>query len=65
MQKYSQTVNPSLSLADLAGLADKLSLPAGWSYQPRTLTSPLVVDIATKDACVTEDDLANSYSVQA
>lgn len=65
MQTYSQTVDPSLSLADLAGLADRLSLRAGWSYQPRTLKSPLVVDTATKGACVTQDDLANSYSVQA
>ncbi|KUH83997.1 hypothetical protein [Mycobacterium sp. IS-1556] len=65
MQTYSQTVDPALSLTDLAGLAERLSLPAGWSYQPRMLTSPLVVDTATEAACVTQDDLANSYSLQA
>lgn len=65
MQTYSQTVDPSLSLTDLAGLADRLSLPAGWSFRPRTLESALVVDTATEDASVTQDDLANSYSLQA
>lgn len=64
MQTYSQTVDPSLALSDLPGLADRLSLPDGWSYQARTPTSPLVVDTATEDACVTQDDLANSYSLQ-
>ncbi|RAV16322.1 hypothetical protein DQP55_04645 [Mycolicibacterium sp. GF69] len=64
MQTYSQTVDPSLSLTDLAGLAARLSLPAGWSYRPRTLESALVVDTATEDASVTQDDLANSYSLQ-
>jgi hypothetical protein len=48
----------------LAGLAGRLSLPAGWSSQPRTLTTPLRVDTTGEDACVTQDDLANSYSLQ-
>jgi hypothetical protein len=64
MQTWSQTVDPALSLADLPGLASRLSLPAGWTYQPRTQTSPLRVDTTDKDACVTQDDLANSYSLQ-
>lgn len=64
MQTYSQTVDPSLSLGDLPGLASRLSLPDGWSYEARTPTAPLVVDTATEDACVTQDDLANSYSLQ-
>lgn len=64
MQTWSQTVDPSLSLADLPGLGSRLSLPAGWRYQPRVPTSPLVVDTATEHACVTQDDLANSYSLQ-
>ncbi|MCV6983440.1 hypothetical protein H7I53_24890 [Mycolicibacterium pulveris] len=64
MQTWSQTVDPSLSLADLPGLAARLSLPAGWTFRARALTSPLVVDTATEDACVTQDDLANSYSLQ-
>ena len=64
MQTWSQTVDPSLSLADLPGLGARLSLPAGWTYRSRVPTSPLVVDTATEDACVTQDDLANSYSLQ-
>ncbi len=65
MQTWSQTVDPTLSLADLPGLASRLSLPAGWRYEPRTLTSTLRVDTTEYDACVTQDDLANSYSLQA
>jgi len=65
MQTWSQTVDPALSLADLPGLANRLSLPAGWRYQPRTPTSTLRVDTTNSDASVTQDDLANSYSLQA
>lgn len=65
MQTFSQTVDPSLTLTDLPGLAARLSLPEGWSYQARTPTSPLVIDTAHDDACVTQDDLANSYSLHA
>ena len=63
MQTWSQIVDPTLSLDDLPGLAARLQLPAGWSYQSRTLTSPLRVDTTTEDAHVTQDDLANSYSL--
>ena len=62
MQTWSQTVDPALSLSDLAGLASRLNLPPGWSYQVRTPDSPLRVDTTAQDACVTQDDLANSYS---
>jgi hypothetical protein len=64
MQTWSQTVDPALSLIDLPGLATRLALPAGWTYQPRTPTSALRVDTTGQDACVTQDDLANSYSLQ-
>lgn len=64
MQTWSQTVDPNLSLADLPGLAGRLTLPAGWTYQPRVLTSPLRVDTITRDAQVLQDDLANSYSLE-
>jgi hypothetical protein len=65
MQTYSQTVDKALTLADLPGLASRLSLPAGWSYEARTPTTPLVVDTTDRDASVTQDDLGNSYSLQA
>jgi hypothetical protein len=64
MQTFSQTVDPTLSLDDLPGLASRLNLPAGWTYESRTLSSPLRVDTTTEAAQVTQDDLANSYSLQ-
>lgn len=63
MQTYSQTVDPDLALADLPGLAGRLSLPTGWRYEARTPSTPLRVDTTNTDACVTQDDLANSYSL--
>jgi hypothetical protein len=65
MQTYSLTVDPALSLSDLPNLAGRLSLPAGWTYQPRRLTSELRIDTTDGTACVTQDDLANSYSLCA
>ena len=65
MQTFSQTVDPNLALADLPGLAGRLSLPDGWRYEARTPTSTLRVDTTNTDASVTQDDLANSYSLQA
>ena len=65
MQTWSQAVDTNLSLADLPGLADRLDLPAGWSYQRRVLTSPLRVDTTTRAAQVLQDDLANSYSLES
>lgn len=65
MQTWSQTVDAGLSLDDLSGLAARLTLPDGWSYQTRTLTSPLRVDTSTRKAHVTQDDFANSYSLQS
>jgi hypothetical protein len=64
MQTRSQIVGKSLSLTDLPGLASRLTLPAGWAYESRTLTEPLRVDTMTETASVTQDDLANSYSLQ-
>jgi hypothetical protein len=64
MQPWRQTVDPALSLGDLPGLASRLSLPSGWTNRPRTPTSPLRIDTTSQEACVTQDDLANSYSLQ-
>jgi hypothetical protein len=64
MQTWSQTVDRTLSLADLAGLASRLSMPAGWRYETRTPTSTLGVGTTGQIATVTQDDLANSYSLQ-
>ena len=64
MQTYSQLVDKSLGLDDLHGLASRLTLPDGWRYETRTLTSPLVVDTTGRVAHVLQDDLTNSYSLQ-
>lgn len=64
MQSYSQTVDPTLGLTDLAGLGGRMSLPPGWRYEVRTLTTPLMVDTTGREASVTQDDCANSYSLQ-
>lgn len=63
MQSWSQTVDPALSLADLPGLGTRLQLPDGWSYRTSTLTSPLRIDTTTEAAHVTQDNLANTYSL--
>jgi hypothetical protein len=65
MQTWSQTVDAGLTLDDLPGLAIRLKLPDEWRYETRTLISPLRVDTSTRKANVTQDDLANSYCLQA
>lgn len=63
MQTYSQVVDKNLTLSDLAGLGSRLTLPAGWRYETRTLTEPLTVDTTDRRAHVLQDDLTNSYSL--
>jgi hypothetical protein len=65
MQSYSQTVNPRLELTDLPALGSRLAVPAGWSYQARTLDAALRIDTTTRHAVVLQDDQANSYSLLA
>lgn len=64
MQTWSQIVDKSLTLDELPGLAARLQLPPNWRYETRTLTEPLRVDTTTRDAHVTQDDLANTYSLE-
>ena len=63
MQTYSQIVDKNLTLSDLAGLGSRLTLPAGWRYETRTLTEPLTVDTTGRPAHVLQDDLTNSSSL--
>lgn len=60
MQSMSRIVDPEQSLDDLAALADRLSLPAGWTYAARTLQEDLTL-VAQGEATVTTDDLTNTY----
>lgn len=64
MQTWSQVADKKLMLDDLPGLASRLTLPEGWSYQTRTLTSPLVVDTTEREAHVLQDELTNSYTLE-
>lgn len=64
MQTWSQVADPNLSRADLPGLASRLNLPEGWTYQPRVLSETLRIDTRTRPAHVTQDDLTNSYSLE-
>jgi hypothetical protein len=63
MQTWSQVSDPDLAYPDLPGLADRLRLPAGWTYRTRTLESELRVDTTGQAAQVLQDDLTNSYSL--
>lgn len=63
MQSWSQQRDPDLEEADLAGLASRLELPTGWSYEVEQLTEDLVVGADRAVAEVLQDDLQNSYSL--
>lgn len=65
MQTWSQQKDPRLSRADLASLGSRLSLPAGWKYEVRTLSAPLQIVTTATNALVLQDDLNNSYSKQS
>jgi hypothetical protein len=60
MQSYAQIVDDSLTIASLAGLADRLHLPDGWSYRVRTLEQNLVLRTSSV-ITVIQDDLENTY----
>lgn len=61
MQSWSQTIDPELSEADLAGLGQQLELPDGWSFATRTLTADLDVLSTDGVATVVQDELQNTY----
>lgn len=60
MQTYSQQIDPALTMADLATLGARLTLPEGWTYQVVTLESDLILS-ARGVAHLIQDDLGNSY----
>jgi hypothetical protein len=60
MQSYAQIVDPTLSLADLPGLASRLKLPKGWTFSTRTLDKEYRLE-ADGLAFVLQDELENSY----
>ncbi|HZJ25741.1 MAG TPA: hypothetical protein VFF40_01790 [Acidimicrobiia bacterium] len=65
MQSYSLELDPTLTVADLAGLGDRLALPDGWSFSARTLDEDLIVTDIDGVATVIQDDLHNTYQLSA
>lgn len=65
MQTWSQVVDPGLAERDLADLGPRLHPPEGWTYSSRTLSAPLRLVTTTTAAQVLQDDLRNSYSLEA
>ena len=65
MQSWSQQRDPELAETDLAGLASRLELPAGWTYVVEQLTEDLEVGADRAVAEVLQDNLQNSYSLIA
>ena len=60
MQSYSRTVDPTLTIGQLANLDKKLVLPCGWSYVVETPAQDLVVK-SGGTAHITQDSLQNTY----
>ena len=60
MQSYSRTVDPTLTMSQLAGLASKLVLPCGWRYVVETPTKEIVLK-SGGTAHITQDSLQNTY----
>jgi hypothetical protein len=61
MQSYSHAIDDTQTLATLAGLGDRLALPAGWTFATRTLDAQLDLLSADGVATVIQDDLQNTY----
>jgi hypothetical protein len=60
MQTFSHIVDSTLTEDQLATLASRLRLPAGWRYLARTLDQDLTMR-ATSVAHVIQDELQNTY----
>jgi hypothetical protein len=63
MQAYCTGVDPTLTEENLASLAGRLDLPAGWSLRTRLLDAELVVDTTASVATVVQDELENTYTL--
>lgn len=63
MQSFSQQVDPELTEAGLDTLGDRLGLPPGWRYEPRTLTTDLIIEFGDGPAQVVQDEFMNTYSL--
>ena len=64
MQSYSQIVDKSLSIDGLAGLGQRLRLPAGWTYRVRILDADSRLEVKGI-ARVINDEFENTYQLIA
>ncbi len=63
MQAYCTGVDPGLNEHTLAGLGDRLQLPAGWSFGARVIDEELIIDTSATIATVLQDELENTYTL--
>jgi hypothetical protein len=63
MQAYSQIVDKTLKLKNLAALGSKLALPAGWKYRTRKLKKDLTLRTSGAST-VLQDELQNTYQLE-
>ena len=62
MQAFALYVDPTLSIDELAGLAERLELPEGWMFETRVTDRPLrLLSDDNGIATVIQDELANPY----
>lgn len=64
MQSYSLALDPSLTVSDLAGLEDRLTLPPGWSFEARRPAQDLLVTDVDGVATVIQDEFDNTYQLE-
>ncbi|MEO1287723.1 MAG: hypothetical protein AAFV93_08135, partial [Chloroflexota bacterium] len=60
MQSYSQNVDPTLTIAELETLGDRLDLPVGWRYDARILAEDEQL-IVNGVAVLVADEFENAY----
>lgn len=62
MQSYAQIIDPDLTIDDLTDLADRLTLPEGWTYAAIRLDADLIL-ISFGETTIVQDDLLNTYQL--
>ena len=62
MQSWSEQIDSTLNVGQLAGLGSRLTLPAGWSYHVVQLTRQLRVVTVKTAAEVLQDNFGDTYS---
>jgi hypothetical protein len=61
MQAYCVGVDPTQNEDNLAGLAERLDLPVGWTFRTRTLDETLRLRAPDGVATIVQDELQNTY----